>query len=141
MRRSKFQRYSPPSPSTSSPAVLLTMSERAQLVEAAPTQQGDHLVTLQRPGQAEVFGVVRNDAGGRRLVAVAATASEAQEKAKPVADRWAPVQATDNARGGASSGGPTTQAQKLAAEASLEAERAEYRRACAAAGITAPKLV
>jgi hypothetical protein len=116
------------------------MSERAQLVEAEPTQQGDHLVTLQRPGQAEVFGVVRNDAGGRRLVAVAATASEAQEKAKPVADRWAPVQPSDNSRPGASSG-PTTQAQKLAAEASLEAERAEYRRACAAAGITAPKLV
>ena len=29
-------------------------------------------------------------------------------------------------------------AQKRAAEASLEAERADYRRACAAAGITAP---
>jgi hypothetical protein len=142
MRRGNFQRrYSPaasPSPST----VALTLAERAQLVESAPTEPGDHLVTLLRPGQPDVFGVVRHDAVGRRLVAVAPTADEAQAKAKPVADRWAPVEPASSAGAtGAKAGAPTTQAQKLAAEASLEAERAEYRRACIAAGITAPKLV
>lgn len=139
MRRGNFQRRFSPAASPSSPTVALTLAERAQLVESAPTEPGDHLVTLLRPGQPDVFGVVRHDAVGRRLVAVAPTAEDAQAKAKPVADRWAPAEPTSPA--GAKAGAPTTQAQKLAAEASLEAERAEYRRACTAAGITSPKLV
>lgn len=117
------------------------MAERAQLVEGAPAEKGDHVVSLQRPGQPDAFGVVRCDAVGRRLVAVALTAADAEAKARPVADRWAPVQNADASRTGAAAGGATGQAQQRAAEASLEAERADYRRACAAAGITAPKLV
>jgi hypothetical protein len=112
------------------------MAERGQLVQLAPVEQGDHVVNLQRTGQAEVFGVVRNDAGGRRLVAVALTEADALEKARPVVDRWAPAQVANAARPA-----PMDPAQKRAAEASLEAERADYRRACAAAGITAPKLI
>lgn len=140
MRRPYFQRQSSQSQSSSPSPVALTLAERAQLVEKAPVEQGDHVVSLQREGQVEVFGVVRNDAGGRRLVAVAVTAEDAQAKARPVADRWAPVQDANPGRTEAPSAA-TAQAQKRAAEASLEAERADYRRACAAAGITSPKLV
>ena len=122
-------------------AVALTLAQRAQLVQLAPTEHGDHLVSMSRPGQADVFGIVRCDSVGRRLVAVALTADDAHAKARPIADRSAPVQHAGSSRTEAGAGAPNALAQKRAAEASLDAERADYRRACAAAGITAPKLL
>lgn len=117
------------------------MAQRAELVQSAPAEQGDHVVSLQRPGQVEVFGVVRCDKAGRRLVAVATTAEEAQAKAQPVADRAAPVERVSPWRAQTGASGQSAEAQKRAAEQTMQSELAEYRREVARVTGQAAKLV
>jgi hypothetical protein len=129
------------SPKPKPQSAALTLAERAQLIQEAPTERGDHLVSLHRRDQAPIFGVVRVDGAGRRLVSVALTAIDAQAKAQPAFERPAPKRKLSPWHSEAAARGAEGRARKSAAEIAMRAEVADYKRACAAAGIAAPKLL
>lgn len=142
MRKTKQFRFSPSSASPPSPssAVALTLANRQTLTDSAPSEHGDHLVSLSREGQPEVFGVVRCDSVGRRLVAVALTAAEATTKAKPAIDRHAPEHIAA-ARSEAKVDPQAATMSKRAAEETMQSELADYRREVARVTGQAAKLI
>jgi hypothetical protein len=116
------------------PVIGLRAEDRLRLVSSAPVEHGDHVMTLQRPDVADVHAVVRRDSSGARIVAIGPSADAVLAKARPTpiptprAVEQAPSRSTDQQR-------------QSSAAATMRSELAEYRRACAAAGIEAPKLV
>lgn len=116
------------------PVIGLRSEDRARLLSNAPVEHGDHVVTLQRVDVADVYAVVRRDSSGARIVAFGSSADEVLAKARPTpvptprAAEQAPPRSTD-------------QASQRQAAATMRSELAEYRRACAAIGVDAPKLV
>jgi len=115
------------------------MADRQKLTDSAPKEPGDHLVTLSRPDQPEVFGVVRCDSVGRRLVAVALTAEDATTKAKPAVDRHAPAHIAERAEAKPDPKAATM--SKRAAEETMQSELADYRREVARVTGQAAKLI
>ena len=114
---------------------LLTSAQRLQLINAAPSTHADHVVGLD-----SVHAVVRVDGLGRRIVALGATAAEAVERAKPK-EAPAPLEAGASARRGSRSIGRASAEKRKIDDAAFANELAEYRRAVAALGIEAPKLL
>lgn len=117
---------------------LLTLDQRLQLMNAAPSTHGDHVVAV----DSTIHGVVRVDGLGRRIVALGTTAAEAIERAKPKAaqsptEADAPPEAQRSSRRG---GRSTAEKRKIDADA-FAAELAEYRRAVAAVGIEKTELL
>ena len=98
-------------------------------------------MSLQRDGQPEVFGVVRCDSVGRRLVAVALTAADATTKAKPAVDRRAPVDHASPSQSAAALDGQDAKAKQRTAEQTMQSELADYRREVARVTGQAAKLV
>jgi hypothetical protein len=120
------------------------MSDRQLLIDSAPEALGDHMVSN---AEGTVFALVRKDkvTPKGRIVAMARSAEEVMLKICPPSPETPPERQKGSpwrkpaASGTAST--QSTQAQQRAAAAEMQSELAEYRRACAAAGVTAPKLV
>lgn len=117
------------------------MSDRQLLIDSAPEALGDHMVSS---AEGTVFALVRKDkvTPKGRIVAMARSAEEVMLKICPPS----PETPAEKPKGSpwrkpAAPGAQSTQAQQRAAAAEMQSELAEYRRACAAAGVTAPKLV
>jgi hypothetical protein len=123
-------------------SVALSMSDRQLLVASAPEGLGDHMVSF---AEGTVFALVRKDktTPAGRIVAMARTPEEVMRKICPPAPE-APAEKPKGSpwrRQSATAAPKSTEAQQRAAAAEMQSELAEYRRACAAAGVTAPKLV
>lgn len=96
--------------------------------------------------EGTVFALVRKDktTPNGRIVALARSADEVMRKVCPPATEAPAEKAASTGspwRKPAASAAQSTQAKQRAAAAEMQSELAEYRRACAAAGVTAPKLV
>jgi hypothetical protein len=135
-------------------SVALSQADRQLLIDSAPDALGDHVVSS---ATGAVFALVRKDktTPKGRIVAVARSAEEVLQKicppgpetpAEKPASKGSPWRKQSASAPAAQSGqaprsAQSTQAQQRAAAAEMQSELAEYRRACAAAGVTAPKLV
>lgn len=126
--------------------IVLSLTERQTLIESAPSEPGDHVVSLSRR-KPVVFGVVRRDTAtpSGRLVSIGATSAEALERARPVAAIRLvdPVQQARGLRGAKSGTAARRRAyeRKRAAETELRSELADYRRTVAAVAGATAKLV
>jgi hypothetical protein len=125
--------------------IALSPADRQTLITSAPTEPGDHVVSIQR-GAQHVYSVVRVDSCGPRIVSIAATACDALAKSRPTAAIGSVMMHRDGAAAAARSarGGQRrkhTQAQRRAAETSMRSEVADYRRAVAGVTGEAAKLV
>jgi len=95
--------------------------------------------------EGTVFALVRKDktTPAGRIVAMARSPEEVMRKICPPAPET-PAEKPKGSpwrRQSATAAPKSTEAQQRAAAAEMQSELAEYRRACAAAGVTAPKLV
>ena len=111
--------------------------DRQRLLEIAPPEPGDHLVSL----SAQIFGVVRRDALGCRIIALGTSVEDAIGKVgrpQQIEPRQEPRGLTVSRRRGAAKGGrrggQAASERRRAAEAEFRSELAEYRRAAAAVG-------
>lgn len=120
-------------------SVALSVSDRQRLIASAPEGPGDHVVSF---AQGTIFALVRKDktTPSGRIVALARSADELQHKLCPPATE-APAKDRSESPMHKPAVTQATQAQQRAARIELQNELAEYRRACAAAGVTAPKLI
>lgn len=125
-------------------SVALSISDRQLLVASAPEGLGDHVVSF---AEGTIFALVRKDktTPAGRIVALARSPEELQLKLCPPAPE-APAPKTAGSpwrrQQPAANGAQSTEAQRQrAAQAEMQSELAEYRRACAAAGVTTPKLI
>lgn len=124
-------------------SLALSVSDRQLLIASAPEGLGDHVVPS---ATGTVFALVRKDktTPAGRIVALAHSAEELMRKVCPPATdapAGKPAGKGSPWRKPAAAGAQSTEAQQRAAAAEMQSELAEYRRACAAAGVTAPKLV
>jgi hypothetical protein len=126
-------------------SVALSISDRQLLVASAPEGLGDHVVSF---AEGTIFALVRKDktTPGGRIVALARSPEELQLKLCPPATELPAARKSSGSpwrrQQPAASGTQTTEAQQQrAAQAEMQSELAEYRRACAAAGVTTPKLI
>jgi len=121
-------------------SVALSLSDRQLLIASAPEGLGDHVVSF---AEGTIFALVRKDktTPAGRIVALARSTEELQRKLCPPGPE-APAAKSPGSpwRRQAATSGQSTEAQHRAAQTEMRSELAEYRRACAAAGVTS-KLI
>ena len=120
---------------------LPTAEQRLQLVNAAPSAHGDHVVSI----DPALHAVVRVDGLGKRIVALGSSAAEASARVKPkvaavTPDTDARSSTASSSRGAQRSQGATLYTRKVDATV-FASELAEYRRAVAAIGVETPELL
>lgn len=121
-------------------SVALSISDRQLLVASAPEGLGDHVVSF---AEGTIFALVRKDktTPAGRIVALARSVEELQTKlCPPGPEAPAPRKPGSPWRKQSAAATQPTDAQQRAAQAEMRSELAEYRRACAAAGVTS-KLI
>lgn len=121
-------------------SVALSLSDRQLLIASAPEGLGDHVVSF---AEGTIFALVRKDktTPAGRIVALARSEGELQQKLCPPAPEAPAAKPGSPWRRQTAAAGRPTEAQQRAAQAEMRSELAEYRRACAAAGVSAPKLI